>query len=405
VNTGAAPSHAALLAILVAQAAFGLLVMTLSLPSMPDWRATFPGDPAQVQLTFSGYVLAFGSLQLVYGPLSDRLGRLRVLLAGLALAAVGSVVAALADTLSVLVAGRVLQGAGAAAGMVVGRASVQDLFEGPQKTRAMAYVGMAMGLCPPLGTIVGGQLHAAFGWRANFALSAALAAALFALAWRTLPRDRDRDRDRPAPGTHWLRQLAAGYARLAREPAFLLNVAVLAFTVGAFYAFLGGAPLVLDRYGVTPERIGWYVMVAPLSYIAGNWLTSQLAHATGPRVLMTLGQAASLAGVGTVAALGAAGLGSPLAFALPLMLLGIGHGLLVPTCLVGTVSLVPALAGSAAAVAGVSQQLMGAFAGYAVGWVPHEGQVNLGLQMLAFTGCAIVAQAVLFARAPRARRG
>ncbi|NWL95577.1 MFS transporter, partial [Klebsiella pneumoniae] len=84
----------------------------------------------------------------------------------------GSVVAALATDLPTLVAGRVLQGAGSAAGMVVGRALIQDLFQGPQRTRVMAYVGMAMGLCPPLGTIVGGQLHVGLGWQANFVLMA-----------------------------------------------------------------------------------------------------------------------------------------------------------------------------------------------------------------------------------------
>ena len=111
----------------------------------------------------------------MYGPLSDRLGRKPVLLAGLALAGVASLLAALAPSLPWLIAARVLQGAGCAAGMVVGRAMVQDLFEGPERTRVMAFVGMAMGLCPPLATIVGGQLHVRLGWQANFVLVAALA--------------------------------------------------------------------------------------------------------------------------------------------------------------------------------------------------------------------------------------
>jgi len=164
-----------LIANLLAQLAFGLLAMTICLPSMQEWSAIFGSSQAAVQLTFSGYVVAYGVLQLVYGPLSDRWGRKRVLLLGLAVGCAGSVAAALAPDLNTLVAARVLQGAGCAAGMVVGRALVQDLFLGPQRTRVLAYAGMAMGLVPPIATVLGGQLHVSLGWRANFVLIALLA--------------------------------------------------------------------------------------------------------------------------------------------------------------------------------------------------------------------------------------
>ena len=163
-----------LIANLIAQLAFGLLAMTICLPSMQEWSALFGSSQAAVQLTFSGFVVAYGVLQLVYGPLSDRWGRKRVLLLGLAVGCAGSVMAALAPDLNTLIAARVLQGAGCAAGMVVGRALVQDLFQGPQRTRVMAYVGMAMGLVPPVATVVGGQLHVWVGWQANFVLVALL---------------------------------------------------------------------------------------------------------------------------------------------------------------------------------------------------------------------------------------
>ena len=176
----AAPLHAPgpnpwLVANLLAQIAFGLLAMTICLPSMPSWSVTFAASSAAVQLSFSGFVVAYGVLQLWYGPWSDRIGRRNVLLVGLALALAGSLMAAAAPSLAWLVGARVLQGAGSAAGMVVARAMVQDLFQGPQRTRVMAYIGMTLGLCPPLATIVGGQLHVGLGWRANFVLMALLA--------------------------------------------------------------------------------------------------------------------------------------------------------------------------------------------------------------------------------------
>jgi DHA1 family bicyclomycin/chloramphenicol resistance-like MFS transporter len=384
-----------LVANLVAQIAFGLVVMTLCLPSMQEWGALFQARQSTVQLTFSAYVVSYGALQVLYGPLSDRHGRRRVLLVGLSLAAAGSVLGALATGLDTLIAARVLQGAGTAAGAVAGRASVQDLFSGPQRTRVMAYVGMAMGLCPPLATVLGGQLHVRWGWQSNFVLMAVLAVLLLLAAWRGLPAPAAAPAPRQA---HWLREMGAAYARLLAERAFVLTVLVLSLTVAAFYAFLAGAPIVLRSYGIGPDRVGWFIMAVPLSYIGGNFLTSRLAQRWGDRRLMAAGQALSLAGVGLMLALGLAGASTPLAFSLPLLLLGVGHGLLTPTCLARTVSLVPALAGSAAAVAGLLQQLVGAFGGYAVGWFTHQGPVNLGWLMLAFTLAAIGAQTLLFRR-------
>lgn len=372
---------------LVAQLAFGLLAMTICLPSMLDWTAEFGASQASVQLTFSGYVAAYGLLQLVYGAVSDRIGRKPVLLTGLALAVAGSLLAAAAPNLWLLTLARILQGAGAAAGMVIGRAMVQDLFSGPQRTRVMAFIGMSMGLCPPSAMLLGGQLHVRLGWESNFLLMAALGAALFVAAWRWLPSPVRRDG--PAASTS---QLLAGYGTLAREPVFMLYVVVLSMTSATFYAFLGGAPLVLARYGVTPEKIGLYIMCVPFSYIAGNLAATRLIGRISDARLMSAGHALTTTGIVLVLALGLAGWQAPLALSLPLMLVGIGHGLLMPPTLAGTVGLMPALAGSAAAVAGLMQQMTGALGGFAVGLMPEMGQVNLSFQMLGWAGCGLVAQ-------------
>lgn len=391
-STPLAPARSPwLVPIVIAQLAYGLLAMTICLPSLQDWPAILGASQASVQLTFSGYVAAYGGLQLVYGPLSDRLGRRPVLMAGLAVAFAGSMLAAFAPDLPTLVLARVLQGAGCAASMVVGRALVQDLFSGPERTRMMAFVGMTMGLVPPAATLLGGQLHVRLGWPSIFALLAALAVALFIAAWRGLPA---RTSATDAPPRRWS-EMITGYGRLARVPAFGLYVLITASTTATFYTFLSGAPVVLAGYGVTPERIGWYIMWPPIAYIFGNMLTTRLAVPLGERKLMALGQAAVLAGLLLVLAFGVAGLHSPLFLSAPLLLLGIGHGLLVPPALAGTVGLIPALAGAAAAVAGVSQQLTGALAGYFVGLVPHQGPVNMALMLLGWALVGVAAQFVL----------
>ncbi|WP_332815793.1 MFS transporter [Ramlibacter sp.] len=400
-TAAAAPrrSPLVLMAILVAQLAFGLLAMTICLPSMQDWPATFGASQAAVQLTFSGFVAAYGGMQLVYGPVSDRMGRKPVLLIGLSVALVGSLIAAVAPDLTVLTIGRVLQGAGSAAGMVTGRAMVQDLFEGVERTRAMAFIGMSMGVVPPLSTLVGGQLHVQVGWQANFVLLVLLALVLMVAAWRGLPGRA------PQAGTSTgaLRQLLAGYVELARQPAFLLHVMLLSSAAATFYTFLGGTPLVLKAYGVPPEQLGWYIGVIPVAYIFGNLITTRLAHRSSDAFIVGWGQALTIAGLLIVVGLGLAGVRHPLALALPLLLLGVGHGLLVPPTLIGTVGLIPALAGSAAAVAGVSQQMLGAFGGFIVGLVPNEGQTNLGLIMLGWTLMGLGAYLLLHGKVLRRR--
>ncbi|WP_299514595.1 Bcr/CflA family efflux MFS transporter [uncultured Limnohabitans sp.] len=377
-----------LIANVLAQISFGLLAMTLCLPSMQEWGAIFSTHQADVQLTFSGYVVAYGALQLVYGPLSDRHGRKPILMLGLVVAGLASVMAALATDIATLTAARVLQGAGSAASMVVSRSMVQDLFTGPQRTRVMAYIGMALGMCPPLATLIGGQIHVRFGWQTNFVLLAVLAVLLLVAAWWGLPRVAP-----PAPAAgHWLRGMLSAYARLLREPRFVLYVVILAVTTATFYAFLAGAPIVLKGYGIGPDGIGWFIMAVPVSYILGNFMTSRLIQRVGESRVMAWGQALAVGGLVVMLALGLGGVQTALAVALPLLLLGLGHGFINPPALAGTVGVLPALAGSAAAVAGLMQQLTGATGGYLVGLVPHHGAVNLGWMMLGFSLVGAAAQ-------------
>ncbi|MEM7543544.1 MAG: MFS transporter, partial [Pseudomonadota bacterium] len=277
---------------------FGLLSMTLCLPSMHEWSELLNAPQADVQLTFSAFVVAFGIAQVVYGPLSDLYGRKRMLVIGFSIAILASLAAAWASGIWWLVIARFCQGAGAAAGLVIGRAMVQDFFAASDRARIMAYIGMAMGLCPPLGTIVGGQVHVVFGWRANFLIAAAVAVIILALVVLCLPGGRpERSQN------HWLKEIATAYGVLMRERLYVGFVAILSMCTGTFYVFLAGAPSVLAGYGVGPAEIGWYIMFIPLSYIVGSFLTSRLLRYIPENRLMTLGLSSSLTGTLLVLAL------------------------------------------------------------------------------------------------------
>lgn len=384
-------SRRLLIAILLASVAYGLLAMTACLPSMPSWAGLFGVEQASVQLTFSAFVIAYGGAQVFYGPLSDRHGRRRLLLLGFALAALGSLACALATQLPMLIAARALQGVGAAAGMVIGRAMVQDFFSGADKPRMMAYTGMVLGMCPPTATLLGGQMEVHFGWRANFAVLTVLALVLLVAAWRVLPRSERK----VSVHEHWLAEMFAAYRALAKQPVFLGYGVILAMCTGSFYVFLAGTPLVLASYGVGPARVGLFIMAVPLSYIAGNFVVSRLLHAKNEARLALIGQCAACAGPLLALALALAGVRSPLALALPMTLLGFGHGLLMPSTLSGTIGVIPTLAGSAVAASGLAQQLFGALGGWLVGLVSHDDARYMAAMMLTFMLLALVMQVLV----------
>ncbi len=365
--------------------------MTICLPSMPQWQGEFGVDQASVQLTFSSFIIAYGVAQVIYGPLSDRYGRQRLLLLGLVIATLGSIAACIAPNLVALTIARFVQGAGAAAGLVLGRAMVQDYFTGPDRSRVMAYIGMVMGMCAPIATVVGGQIHVHFGWQANFAVIALVSVALFISTWINVPVDTPRE----STPSHWLREMRDSYAHLIRVREFLPYVGILALSTGTFYVYLAGAPSVLAVYGVGPATIGFYIMVVPLSYIAGSYLTSQLIKSYGDAELMLIGHLVSLSSIGIVLTLALIEVRSPLAVAAPLVFLGIGQGLLMPSTLAGTVGVIPALAGAAAGVSGLAQQLAGAVGGYAIGLFHHDGATKLALLMLLFMSSAFLCQILL----------
>jgi DHA1 family bicyclomycin/chloramphenicol resistance-like MFS transporter len=375
-----------LVANLIAQLAFGLLAMTLCLPSMQEWGEIFQASQSAVQLTFSFYVLAYGGFQLIYGPMSDRYGRKPILLMGLFILFLGATIAAFANSLEMLLLGRFIQGAGGAAGMVVGRSMVQDLFHGPERTKVMAYVGMSLGCVPPLASITGGQIHVHMGWHANFYLLMLLASLLTWWAWRALPAPQPIKHDPSSEAiTFW-----GAYKRLLQSPIFMRYLIILAVTTATFYTFLGGAPLVLKSYGVGPEGVGFYIMTIPLSYFVGNYITSRFIHRFGERTISQWGQVFTLSGIAIMLSLALLGVQTPLAFSLPLVFLGLGHGLLVPPTLAGTVAVIPALAGSAAGFAGVVQQITGGVGGYLIGFLSNDNAVNLGSMMMGFALCGLI---------------
>lgn len=331
----------------------GQLAVTIFLPSLPSMEAALGTSQAAIKLTISAYLGAFALAQLVVGPLSDRYGRKRPLLIGMALFTVASFVCAAAPTAEVLIGARVAQAIGACAGIVITRAIIRDTTEGASATRALAYMGMALGAGPAMAPLIGGQIEHWLDWRASFYATAIMGMIVFAAALATLRETLPPEARRVTGG----RTLALTYVRLLRMPVYMgysMGTGVLS---AAFQAFLAGAPFVLITLkGVPPELLGFYTLPVPVAFIITNGLAGWLSRRLRRHTVIWIGYACSLSGTFALVALSLLGLDTPNAMLVPLFVYSAGAGFLLPNCLAGALEAVePPVAGSASALGGFIQ--------------------------------------------------
>src|SRR5215469_6103080 len=181
------PRHRVLLLTLTMTSSLGMVASTIYVPSLPAIAAALETSISRVQLTFAGYLLAFAASMLVLGPLSDRYGRRRTIICGLALTAVSSIACAVSPTIEFLIAARVVQGIGACAGLVVGRAITREVWGREAAARVIAARSIIATLMQAFAPVLGGYLQRWFGWRWSFLLIATIACAAVALVARYVP--------------------------------------------------------------------------------------------------------------------------------------------------------------------------------------------------------------------------
>ena len=185
-------------AILVAISAIGPLALNLMIPSMPGLEKTFGVPYGTVQLTLTLYLIGMAVCQFIYGPASDKFGRRPLLLAGLSLFFIASVLAAIAPTIEMLIAARLIQAIGGSAGIVLARAMVRDVFTREKSASVISYITMAFVVAPMIAPVLGGFLEQYSNWRTGFWLLAAVGASVLSAAWIIAPRNPPRPRHRSA---------------------------------------------------------------------------------------------------------------------------------------------------------------------------------------------------------------
>ena len=338
----ATPPHIVTLILITGISALSLNVFLPSLPGMTEYFGT---DYRLIQLSVPVYLWVNAVLQIVVGPISDRIGRRPVVLAGFAIFVLASVGCALAPTVEIFLTFRMLQAA-VVVGMVLSRAMVRDLYPQNQAASVMGYVTMGMALVPMVGPVIGGYLDELFGWQSNFWLLAGLGLIVLAICWSDLG---ETTTTRPTSFAAQFRQ----YPELFASLRFWGYCLVVAFSAGAFFAYLGGAPFIgSEVYGLRPSRLGLYFGAPAVGYFFGNYLSGRYAARIGINRMILLGSVTVSVGMVLLLAILHLGFGSAELFFAFMTFVGLGNGLVLPSGNAGLLSVRPHLAGSASGLGG-----------------------------------------------------
>lgn len=344
--------------------AIGPFAIDMYLPALPSIGQSLDASMSQVQASLMAFFIAMGLGQIIYGPVSDMVGRKPPLYFGLLLFAVGSIGCALAPDIDTLVAFRFVQGLGACAGTVVPRAVVRDLHTGHDAARLMSLLMLVFSVSPILAPLAGSLLIEWFGWRSVF-WAVTVAAALGVLLLSTsLPETRP-----PESRAHSsLRSALAGYGVLLRDRHFMGLVLIGAFGISSFFVYLANSSFVLiNHYGLTPRQYSLAFAMNAASFIGASQLTGRLAGRFGLVTLVRMAVVAYAAAMVLLLVLNLLGV-QQLDVMLALLLLGFGFlGLVLPSTAVLALEGHGSIAGTASALMGTIQFVTGALTMAVVG--------------------------------------
>lgn len=279
------------LVLLVAMNGLAPISLYMLVPMLPQLAVLFASDISFAQMTVSVYMIGLALSQLVMGPLSDRFGRRPVLIACFALVIVANIGCIFAQTLPQLIAGRFLQALGGAAGMVISRAIIRDIYDRSRVGGMISLVIAVMMIAQMLSPLFGGVLEAWFGWRSIFYVLAAGTTLIVAAIMLALPETRRFEA--PSNDSGFLKDVKA----LGSSRAFIGYVLCQMLASSIIFVFAGGGPyLVINHMGRSATEYGLWFATAGFAYMMGNLVSVRLSPRHGLDRMIWFGLAIQLAG-------------------------------------------------------------------------------------------------------------
>jgi len=369
--------------------AIGPLSIDMYLPAFPEIANGLSTSASQVQLTLTACVAGLALGQLLIGPLSDRFGRRAPLIAAMATYSAASVLCSIAPSAPVLMGLRFVQGLAGAGGVVIARAVVRDLHSGAAAVRLFSSLMLVTGLAPILAPLAGGQILNFTSWRGIFGVLAVLSALIAVLAAaglrETLPPERRSD--------HGVARTLQTMRALLRDRWFVGHGLAGGLAFGALFAYIAGSSFVLQGiYGVSPQLYSVLFAMNGLGLIAGSQINARLVGRFGPSALLRAGLlaiAASASALLVVVLVGGLGVGAVLA---PMFVIVSSLSFVLPNSTALALADHPEVAGTASALLGTGQFVIGAAVAPLVG----AGGTDSALPMAAIM--TVVALAALVVR-------
>ena len=384
--------------LLTAVVGVGALSIDMFLPSLPTIAATFATGAATAQLTVTLFLAGLAVSQLFWGPLSDRLGRRPVLLAGLTIYTLAGAACAFVPGIGTLIVARVVQALGAGSGPVIARAVVRDLYEPVRAARILAAMGTAQALAPILAPIIGGWVHALAGWQAVFVVQGAFGAVFLLTAARVVPETNISAGALTGPPT------AGRLGLLLGHPRFLAYVAVTALMFGGQFAFISGSSFALiDMLGISPTTYGVCFAAVATGLMAGNFVSVKIGARVGIDAMLRAGTTIGAAAGMIMASLAWAGVASVASVIAPMFGFAFGLGFVLPNAAAGAIGPFPRMAGLASAVLGFVQLTGSALYAVAVSGF-YDGTLRPMATAVATAGVTALLSFRLLSRAPTTPR-
>ncbi|HEX6993632.1 MAG TPA: Bcr/CflA family efflux MFS transporter [Gammaproteobacteria bacterium] len=382
-------SSVTLIVTLVLATALGPLAMSAFIPAIPFIQSHFAVSTTTAQLTLTLSMLAMAFASLGYGGLADRYGRKPVLVGGVAVAVAGSLVCAAATSVWLVIAGRILQSAGASAGLVITRVIVRDVYGDEESVSVLAHITAAMAIAPLVGPIVGGYVIDYFGWRVLFVAVALLAALVMGLLAMRLPETRPAGAS-PARGGHDF--AAAPYLALLAHLPYVRYAVYGAMMQGVFVAFIGGAPYVATEvFEMSAASYGWHFMVAPIGYLIGSLIAGRYGNRFSREPLLKAGAWLAVLVCALALWMSAQPWFGPWSFFMPMCVLSCVIGVVFPSAQVGLLISGGEQSGAASGLFSFVQLAAGAVLAQIVGALLDVGPVAVSGVMTAAAVTALVA--------------
>lgn len=366
--------------LLAAVSALGPVGMQILLPALPVIKQKFyvTNDVAQLTLSLSMLAIAIGTL--VYGPLSDKFGRKRVMLVGIVITIFGSIVCFVADSIILLISGRFIQAFGGAVGLVLARAIVRDVYGPEEAARVIATLVMVMVVLPMMSPALGGELMQRFGFESVFIVIAFASAIAFVFLFLWLPETLAK----PVP-FEGVKSMLMTFSKLFASRVFCGYAFCVTFVSVVFFSFISAAPeIMVSVLKRPPTEYGYYFIMIPAGFMTGNYVARHYGRTISIDNMIAIGASIGVFGIVLALLLQTLGMSSPVALFLPIALAVFGNGITLPNAQAAAINEFPEYAGTASGLTGFLQMAVSSVAAQAVALI-FNGTVYplLGLMLVA----------------------